>query len=300
MKSITLLIFSIFSLCLYSQELNCNVSVNTSRVPGTNKQIFSTMRDAVNDFLNNTSWTNHVYEAHERIECNILIDILENPSANEFKAKIQVQARRPVYGSSYSTVLFNYVDDDFDFTYQEFDPIDYSENTYVSNLSSVLSYYAFIIIGLDYDSYSLKGGDPFFRRAEKIVNNAQSSGNSGWNSADSRERRNRYWLVENLLDSEYQILREFNYKYHRHGLDVMEKSVTQGRSQISETLLLVKRFHENKPDPFMGLLRVVLDSKGEEIVNVFSEADMSEKQRIQKLMVSIDPAGTRKYDRLIK
>lgn len=283
-----------------SQELNCNFTVNHSRIQGTNKQVFTTLQSAVNDFLNNTVWTNNVFEGNERVECNILLDIAELVSTDEYKAKLQIQARRPVFGSSYNTVLFNYIDNDFQFTYQEFDPITLSENTFVSNLSSCLSFYVYFILGLDYDSFSMKGGTPYYKKAEVIIDNAQNSGYTGWKASDSRDRKNRYWLVENMLDGDYDPLREFNYTYHRQGLDLMEKSTQLARDNIFGTIEELKLFYDNKPDPFVSLLQVFIDSKSEEIVNIFEEAESDKKTSIYTIMVKLDPAGAGKYDVLKK
>ncbi|MBN1119002.1 MAG: DUF4835 family protein [Bacteroidales bacterium] len=291
-----LLIYSFFSLS--AQELNCNFTINTSKIQGTNKQVFTAMEEAIRDFLNNTVFTNHVYEANERIECNVLLDISDQPTANEFSGRLQIQSRRPVFGSSYNSVLFNYIDDDVEFTYQEGDPIEFSENTFVSNLSSLLSYYAYVIIGLDYDSFSNKGGTPFYTIAEKIVNNARTTNYSGWNSGDDKERKNRYWLIDNLLDSDYEPLREFYYKYHRLGLDVMENSVEQGKAEILRTVEILERFNNNRPDPFTFLLTVVMDSKATEMVSVFSESPEAQKAKVYKILTTIDPAGGTKYNPL--
>lgn len=299
-RLLTLYILVLFGIQGYSQELNCNFSVNHSRLQGTNKQVFTTLEEAVRDFLNNTVWTNHVYEAQERIECNILLDILEPVSADKYKAKLQIQARRPVFGTSYNTVLFNYIDNDVQFKYQEFDPINYSENSFLSNLSSVLSYYAYFIIGLDYDSFSPQGGTQYFQKAEKIVDNAQGSGYTGWRGGDSRQRKNRYWLIENMLDPDYRPIRDFNYSFHRLGMDVMEKSVEQGRNEIFKSIEELKRFHDNKPDPFLGLLQVFIDSKSDEIVNIFEQAPADKKQKVLSVMLQINPGGGNKYEGLRK
>lgn len=281
------------------QELNCNFSINTTTISGTNRQVFTAMEEAIRDFLNNTVWTNNVFEAHERIECNILLDIKSESNATDFKAILQVQARRPVYNSSYNTVLFNYKDEDVEFTYQEGDPIELSENTFISNLSSLLSFYAYLIIGLDFDSFSPNGGTPYFKIAEKITNTAQSSNYTGWKASDdSRSRKNRYWLVENLLDNDYKPLRDFSYKYHRTGLDAMESSIEGGKSQIFQSIEILEDFNNNRPDPFIGLMKVVIDSKAEEIVNIYSEASEDQKSKVLKIMTKIDPAGGRKYDKL--
>ena len=298
MKYFYLITALFLSLSINAQELACNVSVNSSRIQGTNKQIFTSMQEGLNDFMNNTIWTTYIYEAAERVECNILVDITEQLSANEFKGKLQIQARRPVYASSYNSVIFNYVDDDVQFTYQEFDPIQFSENTFVSNLSSLMSFYAYIILGLDSDTFEQKGGEEFFRIAERIVTNAQTSGSLGWQAGDSQRRKNRFWLVENLLDSEYEPLRNFYYTYHRHGLDAMEKSADKGRSTISSSINELEKFNNNKPDPFAFLLTVVIDAKANEIVEIYADAPAPEKQRVKRVLTAIDPAGGSKYNKL--
>jgi hypothetical protein len=286
---------------MIGQELNCNFSINSSRLQGTNKQVFTTLEGTARDFLNNTIWTNNVFEATERIECNIMLDITEWTSATEFKAKLSIQSRRPVYGSSYNTVLFNYVDDDVDFHYEEFDALENSENSFVSNLSSVLSFYANIIIGLDYDSFSPLGGNPYFLKAEKIMNVAQTSNFAGWRPSDgdkAQRHKNRYWLVDNLLDADYQPIRDFSYKYHRMGLDVLESSVDLGRTVILDALTILEKFYTNKPDPYVALLQVLTETKSEELVNIFAESPADQKQKVLKLMVTIDPGGGNKYDKL--
>ncbi len=296
MRTIIAILSILFSINFaYSQELNCNFSINTSKIQGTNRQVFESMEELIRDFLNNTVWTNHVFESEERIECNIMLDIKEEITANEYKARLSVQSRRPVFNSSYTSVIFNYLDDDVEFSYQEGDPLDLSENTFISNLSSLFSFYAYIIIGMDYDSFSPLGGTPFFEKAEKIVSAAQSSSYTGWKSGDDRERKNRYWLVDNLLDEDYETLRQFYYRYHRHCLDAMESSVDQGRTELFRTLEDLEKFNANKPDPFTGLLQVVVDSKFNEIVNIFSESPKDQKTKVLKILTKIDPAGGRKF-----
>ena len=170
-KSGIISLFFLFPFCqIQGQELKCNVTLNSSQVQGTNKQIFGTLEDAISDFMNNRIWTNNVYEVYERIECNFLFTIKTyDPSTNSFTGTLQVQSRRPVYGSSYNTVMFNYMDNNIQFTYVEFDPLEFSETSYISNLTSILAFYADIILGLDYDSYSDEGGTPYFNKADKIV-----------------------------------------------------------------------------------------------------------------------------------
>lgn len=299
MKRIFIILFFLFLIFesgnSYGQELNCNVSLNTSQLQGTNKEVFNTLRTAIAEFMNNTVWTNTLIDVSERIECNILINIIEQPTAVSYKGTIQVQARRPVYGSGYNTVLFNYVDNDFQFKYSEFDALEFSENAHLSNLSSMLAFYAYVIIGLDFDSFSQKGGDLYFQKADKIVNNASNSSDVGWKAFDDKGRKNRYWLVNNLSDTEYEPIRLFYYNYHRLGLDVMGQSLEKGRLVIRDAVLELEKLYDSKPDPFMYLFQITLDSKADEIVQVFSQAPPEDKKRIFNIMVKVDPASPTKY-----
>jgi len=295
--SFLFLIFLVF-VPAHSQELNCNVSVGTSQLQGTNKQVFVTLQKALSDFMNNTVWTNNVFEFNERIECNFMFNITEEVSTGSYVATLNIQARRPVYNSSYNTVMFNYIDNDVSFNYLEYDPIEFSETSYISNLTSILAYYAYIILGLDFDSFSNEGGTPYFQQAEKIVNNAQSSGKAGWRASDADRRDNRYWLINNILDENYKPLRTFNYQYHRLGLDMMDKSIESARMTIKEALIELERFHKSKPDPFMHFFKVVFESKSEEIVEIFSEANSEDKRRIYNIMVELSPANVSKYEPL--
>jgi hypothetical protein len=291
-----LFIFLLFTvLRVNAQELTCYVTINSSSIQGTNKEIFNTLRDAITDFMNNTAWTSHVFEVNERIECNLMFNIMREVTTGQYEAQLTIQSRRPIYGSSYNSVMLNYIDENVNFDYTEYDPLEFSESAHLNNLTSILAYYAYIILGLDYDSYSLYGGDPFFQIAEKIVNNAQSSGDDGWKAAQARGRDNRYWLVNNIRDDGYQPLRQFNYNYHRQGLDLMDNSLERGRLQISEAIKELERFYKNKPDPFIHYFSIILNSKGDEIVNVFSEAPQNEKANIYAIMTGIDPSGSSKY-----
>ncbi len=298
MQRLLLSIFSLFFIVnLWGQELLCNVTVNSSRIEGTNKDVFNTLEESLSDFMNNTVFTNQVYGATERIECNILLDITSY-SSNDFSGNLKIQSRRPVYGSSYNSTVLNFVDDDVSFTYQEFDPIQFSENTYISNLSSLFSFYAYILIGLDTDTFSLYSGDSFYQIAEKILNAAQSSGYTGWQASDDKKRQNRYWLVDNLLNTEYKPLRKFYYNYHLKGLDVMESSVADGRSGVTDAISDLEIFTKNKPDPFTYLLQVFLETKSDEFVQIYSEAPQAERAKMKTQLSAIDPASSSKYKEL--
>lgn len=299
LKSFFSVLSILWTLSASSQELNCIVTVNTNQIQGTtNREIFNTLDDAITDFMNNTAWTNNVFEIYERIECNLVFNIQKEVTTGAYEAQLSIQSRRPVYGTSYNSVMLNYVDDEVNFKYTENDPLEFSENSHISNLTSILAYYAYIVIGLDYDSYSHEGGTPYFMKAEKIVDNAQSASDPGWKAFESRGRKNRYWLITNILDDDYSPLREFNYKYHRLGLDVMDNALERGRLVIKESVIEMEQFFKSKPDPFMHYFQVVLDAKADEIVQVFSEAQPADKTRIYNIMSTIDPANTSRYEAL--
>ena len=283
---------------LRSQEFKCNIQVNAQQVQGTNKKVYQTLQTALYEFMNNRAWTNHTYTLNERIECNILITIQQQLSADEFMATIQVQSRRPVYNSSYNTVMLNYVDQSFNFRYVEFEAFELNENSHKSNLTAVIAFYAYIILGLDYDSFSLEGGSDYFSKAEKLVNNAQNSNDKGWKPFEAKNNKGRYWLIKNILDKRYSPIREFYYKFNRLGLDLMSTKPNEGRTEIGEDLLLLQKVFRDKPDPFLHFFHVLFDAKADEIVNVFSEAMPDEKTRVFNILTEIDNANATKYKKL--
>lgn len=294
------LVLLIFPVLLHGQELKCNVSVISSKVQGTNKQVFQTLQTAIYEFMNTQTWTNHVYGIDERIECNLVINISEQISADQFKGDLQLQVRRPVYNSSYNTVTFNYKDNDIQFDYVEYEPLEFNRTAHTSNLTSILAYYAYIILGLDYDTFSPEGGTDFFNQAELIVNNAQNTPERGWKAFEDASRKNRYWLVNNLLDEDYSKVREFYYRYHRHGLDVMDEKPDQGRDEIAESLELLQEIYRDKPDPYLFPLQILFDAKSDELVNVFSEGPTQQKNQAYTILSEIDPANGSKYQKIIQ
>lgn len=280
-----------------SQDLRCNISVNASQIQGTYRQIFQTMQKDLYEFMNNRSWSNNVYNIDERIECNFLLNITEQIGPNEYKGTLQVQSRRQVFGSSYSTVLFNFNDNDVQFSYQEFDKLEFSENSYGTALTSLLAYYAYMVIGLDYDTFSPKGGTEYFKKAEKIVNNAQTAVEKGWKPYES-SRKNRYWLIENILNPKYSAVRSAYYSYHRMGLDQMATKASEGRDEITNALLGIQRVYRDKPDQYLFYLKIFFDAKSDELINVYSEAYSTEKQRVYQILAEIDPANEPKYKKI--
>lgn len=280
---------------LSAQELRCNVQVISSQVQGTNKEVFRTLQEVIYEFMNNRIWTEDKYEAEERIECKILLNITDH-SGDEFKGTMQVSSRRPVFNSSYSTTLFQTKDEYLTFRYIEGEPLEFDINSYKSNLTSILAYYAYLIIGLDYDSFSLMAGTPYFQNARKVVSQAQSSKYSGWKAYENR--KNRYWLIENIMDDEYSGVREFIYKYHREGLDRMFDEQPLARSAIEESLELLQDVHREKPDPYMFFMQLILETKSTEFVNVFSKGDISQSERVYEILSEIDPSKSDRYKKI--
>ena len=281
------------------QELKCNVQIVSQQVQGTNKQVFQTLQTAIYEFMNNQVWTNHVYGIDERIECNFMFNITEQLSADEFKGTLQIQSRRPIFNTNYNTVMLNYMDNDIHFRYVEFEPLEFDETQYTSSLTSLLAFYAYIILGFDYDSFSYEGGTPYFQKADNIVSNAQNAREVGWKSFESTSHRNRYWLINDILDDKYAPIREFNYRYHRLGLDVMDSKVVEGRAVIAEALTTLQKVYRQKPDPFMQLLKVIMDAKADEFVNIFSDSFTEEKNRVVTILREIDPSNQAKYEKIL-
>jgi hypothetical protein len=248
--------------------------------------------------MNNTNWSNHVFSQDERIECNIMINLTEQIGSDEFRGTMQVQCRRPVYNTSYTTVLLNYMDEDIRFKYVEFESLEFNETSHISNLTSLLAFYAYIILGLDYDSFGYEGGTEHFRKAQQIVNNALNASEKGWKAFESKDHKNRYWLIISIMDDEFSQVREFYYRYHRLGLDVMDLKTAEGRTQILDSIEKLLEVKRKKPDPFMHLLRVVLDAKADEFVNVFQEGSIDEKERVFKMLTEIDPSNSTKYEKI--
>jgi hypothetical protein len=298
LKYYILILLVFISVPALSQELNCNVQISAQKIQGSNRQVFETMQRDIYEFMNNTVWTNHVYSYAERIDCNILITLNEQLSSDEFRGTLQVQLRRPVFNTTYNSTMLNFIDNSFQFRYVEFQPLEFDPNTHRSNLVSVLAYYAYMIIGIDYDSFSPLGGTEFFQMAEKIVNNAQNAPETGWKPYDSSRNRNRYWLVKNIINNEYEPVRRFNYDYHINGLDKLESRIGEARTSMVESLRLVQEVYRRKPDPFMYFLQVMIEAKSDEFVNIFAEAFPEEKSRVIQILTEIDPANKEKYERI--
>jgi hypothetical protein len=279
-----------------AQELNCTVQVVSPQVQDASAQlVFKNMQDAIYQFMNSTKWTNDNFDLKEKIECTIFINITGENSASDFNATMQVQSRRPVYKSSYNSTMMNYQDNNVHIVYQLNQPMLFNLNTYSDNITSMLAFYAYMILGYDYDSFSLNGGSPYFLKAQNIVNNAQNSGEKGWNPQDGEQTR--YWMVSNALDETFfGPLRKAMYDYHRLGLDVMYNDVEKGRQQIISSLQLVEQVFNARPSNFNVLL--FFNAKATEIANIFSEAPDAEKSTVLTILNAIDATDADKFTKL--
>lgn len=282
--------------CAGAQELRCNVSVSTQKIQGTNRELFTNMQRDMYEFVNNKRWSPNVFAYDERIECSIQFTLEEQIGSDEFKGSAQVRVSRPVYNSSYNTVLLNFKDNDIDFRYREFEALEFNESGQNTELVNLLAFYANVILGLDYDSFSLMGGNEFFNKAENIVAQCQNARESGWKSFESR--RNRYWLINNLQDRSYTSVRECIYRYHRLGLDAMSENIADGRLELLSALELLQKAHRSKPNSY--ILQVFFDAKSDEIVNIFKPAFTDERKRIYNIVSEVNPANLSKYSVLIE
>ncbi len=296
MKRLIVALFLVYGVFVQAQEFQCAVQVTSQKIQGSNKKVFETLQTALMEFMNNQKWTNDKFSPEERIDCNILINITEMISIDEFKGSLQIQARRPVYNSNYYTVLLNHQDQDFHFRYVEFEPLVYNPNSFDSNLIAVLAYYANVVLGLDYDSFKNNGGTTYFQEAERIVNRAQGAREAGWKSFEGQ--RNRYWLIENILNQYHRPLRQCMYEYHRKGLDRMSDKVEEARAEILKALELTRKVHRQRPSSFFT--QVFFTAKSDELVNIFSESFSMEKGRVVELLKEVDPGNSQKYEKILK
>jgi hypothetical protein len=279
-----------------AQEFMCQVSINSAQVEGSEKKIFQTLQTELYEFVNNRKWTNFVYKTEERIECSMMITITERVSSDQFKGRINVVLQRPVYKTSYNTNLLNLVDKDFDFKYVELQPLEYNDDAYTSNLTSMVAYYLYIMLGLDADSFSKFGGTPYFEKARNVVNAAQNSPDRGWKAFESL--KNRYWLVENLMNNTYSAYREGLYSYHRMGLDLMSDNMDLGRSGINDCLEDIQRVNREKTGLF--ITQLFIDAKKDELINIYSQAAPMDKTKAINILKEIDPANGSRYQQIMQ
>lgn len=295
--SIILLLITGISTQLNAQELNFTVSINADQVQVTDRSIFPEMKNAIEQFLNDRTWTNDQFRNNEKIKGNISLTIQSQPTIGQFTANAQVQVIRPVYGGSYETLLLNFADRDWEFQYTISQRMDFNDNNFQSNLTSLLAYYAYVAIGLDYDSFASLGGTPHYQKALNVVNNAQQSGASGW--GQFQNRRNRYWLIENLsINNQYQPVREFIYTYHRQGLDIFEKEPQQARTNILDGLKKTQQVNRTLPNAI--LIISLLDAKNDELLNIYSEGPLNVRREAYNELLKLDPTRRSKYQKIVQ
>lgn len=295
LHTITTFIFILLSLAssqsLSAQELNCQVTVDYSQVQGTNTSVFKTLESAIADYVNTRKWTNTQISPAEKIECKMFFTIktYEEPTMS---GDLQVQSSRPVYNSSYTTTLLNFKDNKLEFDYQEGEPLIFSENSMESNLTAIINFYVYLILGMDFDSFSPRGGDPYYQLARNVVQMAQSSGESGWKAFE--DNRNRNAVLNTFTEQSTAGLRDLLYEYHRTGLDEMSMSPDKGRAKITSTLDYVKSVYETQP---MAVgVSMLKDAKLDELVNLYTKAPEEERKRVYELLYSIYPTETQRLD----
>lgn len=285
--------FPKFCTVSFAQELNCTVDIVSPQIQDATAQaLFKNMKDAIYQFMNSTKWTNDNFTTQERIECSIVINITSENSPTDFNATMLIQSRRPVFKSSYNSAQLNFQDNNIDLAYVLNQPLLFNINTYTDNITSLLAFYAYVIIGTDYDTYSLNGGSTYFLKAQNIVTNAQSSGNKGWNPQDGDQTR--YWLVNNLLDESYYApLRKAAYEFNRLGLDMMYQDPEKGRQGIINAIQDVQQVYNVRPANYN--VQLFFNAKAAEIANIFSEAPDDEKAKVYNIVTAIDPTEMEKY-----
>lgn len=283
---------------LSAQELNATIDINYSQLQGsTNKQIFDQMKRSITEFMNNTKWAinNETYTQVEKIECSVLIIIKDNPSPDQYTGTMQVSVRRPIYKSSTFTEILNVEDETFSCVFQQFSQLEFNLNTFQNNLTSLLAYYAYVIIAADNDSFAPLGGTLYWQRAQQVVTTAQTSSENGWKSTESGQK-NRYWLVENTLQPLFKGIRDCMYEYCRNGLDKMYENPDDARASILKSLELLIPVYNSRPASYP--MQVFFNSKRDELINIFKGGTPEEKTKAREILMKVDPSGTTKYDKI--
>ncbi|MFL0354429.1 DUF4835 family protein [Xanthomarina sp. GH4-25] len=284
MRKILLILMLSFCVSAFTQELNCNVVINAEQTGNPNLPVFKTLEKQIREFVNNTKWTNKEFTNKERIECSIYINITEYAS-DVFNGTIQVQSSRPVYGSSYTTPVHNLNDKDFSFRYLEFQNMVYNPNQFESNLISVLAFHVYMVIGIDADTFSLKGGDTYFNQAQVILNYSQGENTKGWKLSDGTQ--NRYALIDNMLSPTFEDYRTVMYNYHRNGLDLMSQDQKEAKSNIADAIISLEKMNRVRPNSY--ILRTFFDAKADEIQDIFSAGPNVEITKLVSALGNIAP-----------
>lgn len=295
-KLFTFLLFCLTLLLASAQDFQCQLSINSQKISGSNREKFNGLQQDLYKFVNDRKWCQYKLKTNERIECAIMIN-LDKMSGSQYTGTMTIQLQRPVYNTNYKTTVLNFQDKSVEFTYEEGAPLEYAENSNLSQLTSLIAFYLNLFLGVDFDTFSQNGGAPYYSIAQNIVNLNQNVSEPGWKSFETGQR-NRYWIVENLTNATYSKIHDFLYKYHRLGLDVMSESVDVGRASILDALRDLQKVNAQKSNIYIVQLMIL--AKSDEIVNIFSEAPAMEKNEVIKLMKQLDPANSSKYNAINK
>lgn len=285
------------TLSLSAQELKCQVTLNSDQIEGSNKQMFNTLKQSIEEYLNQNKWTNMTVMEQEKIDCSMMITVNSVTTEGLFKCTMQLQSRRPVYNTGYMTPVLNFMDQNFNFTYQEFDRLEWQQSTFTTNLTAMLAYYVYLIIGMDLDTYQRLGGTPMFQQCENIVNLCQSasmdqSEQKGWIAFESN--RSRYALINNLMDEAFRDYRGYIYEYHRLGLDMMAANVANGRAKIAEGIEVLRTANRARPATYV--VQTFIDAKSDEMVEIFKQGTPAEKKKVTETLVAVDPTHSDRYE----
>jgi len=293
----TALILTIFlSLNIYAQEFQFDVTVSTPKIQTVDPRVFQDLESQIESFLNSRKWTEDIYEQEEKIKCNIQLTITEELSPTSFKADLAIQSARPVFGTSLETALLNHVDKGVAFNYEQYQPLEFAQNNFNDNLTSVLGFYIYVILGLDYDSFQPLGGEEYFQLAQNIINTIPSNAADvykGWRPRDGNGNRNRYWIMENILNPRVKDLRYAIYDYHLRGLDMMSKSLDLGRANILKSLQNIEKVGKAYPNSM--IVQMFFNAKSNEIVDIFRGGTSAEKAEVIRICTKLDASNAIRY-----
>ncbi|MEX2593700.1 MAG: DUF4835 family protein [Anditalea sp.] len=298
MKTICFIFFAFLASTVSAQQLNFTVTINSDRANTQERDIFENMKASFEQFLNGRNWIEDEFSPEERIKGNLLITINEMPKVGLFNATVQVQTVRPIYGSNYESILLNFADRNWTFEYVESQPLEFNRFSFIDNISSLLAFYAYVAIGIDYDSFSLRGGDSSFEVVNNIVLNAQRSSRPGW-SQNPSDRRNRYWLANDLYGSQVMVsIRDAYYLYHRRGMDLLATKPEEAYGNIVEALKKVSEANKSQPNSILAI--TFMDAKSDEISKILKNASLEIRTEAVELLLQLDPNNSRKYNEILK
>lgn len=286
------LLFFLIGVSLMAQDFQCQLSINSQQISGSNRNKFNTLQQELYKFVNDRKWCQYNLKTNERIECAIMIS-LTSMTGDTYEGTMNIQLQRPIYNTNYKSPVLNFQDKSIKFTYEEGSPLEYAENSNLSQLTSLIAYYLNIFLAFDFDTFSMNGGAPYYTLAQGVVNACQSASEPGWKSFETGQR-NRYWLSENMTNPTYSKIHDFLYKYHRLGLDVMSESVDVGRASVLDALRDLQKVNSQKSNIY--IVQIMVLAKSDEIINIFKEATPVEKTEVLRLMKQLDPANASKYN----